>query len=185
MSYTCVFMHSTLPSIMFSLAFLTGPKIQGQVALVPSMALEPSRGVYLYCETLKTAFADKIVTDEEAQILRVLAMALGVQPAAAATCRAVVAGEEPSPFEEDDDRFSGHRTGDVATYQSALIAALDDEVITEDEWAMLDVLRGLMGLQPDQHAMIAQAVMMTAEVDAQGERRLQRLERFLTLHPYR
>lgn len=177
--------HSTpvFPSLLVS--FGLGPKIQGQVALVPSMALEPSRGLYLYCETLKAAFADEIVTNEEAQILRVLAMALGVQPADAAACSAVVAGEVPSPFEDDDDRFSGHRTGDVSTYQSALIAALDDEVITEDEWAMLDVLRGLMGLQPDQHAMIAQAVMMTAEVDAQGERRLQRLERFLTLHPYR
>ena len=170
-------MDVTLPAFPFLFhSFRLGPKIQGQVALVPSMTLEPSRGLYLYCETLKAAFADEIVTDDEAQILRVLAMALGVQPADAAACSAVVAGEEPSQFEDDDDRFSGHRTGDVSTYQSALI---------EDEWAMLDVLRGLMGLQPDQHAMIAQAVMMTAEVDAQGERRLQRLERFLTLHPYR
>jgi hypothetical protein len=29
----------------------------------------------------------------------------------------------------------------TATYQAALIAALDDEVISEDEWALLDHLR--------------------------------------------
>ena len=179
-----------MPPVKFELAWMgpgppTWAKIQGQGAGVHGMSLEPSRGLYLYCETLKAAYADEIVTDDEAQILHILAMALGVEPADTAECRAVVAGELPSPFVDDDDRFSGHRSGDVATYQSALIAALDDEVITEDEWAMLDVLRGLMGLQPDQHAMIAQAVMMTAEVDAQGERRLERLERFLTLHPYR
>lgn len=185
MSYNCWYDGLRTSCIPFLPSFRLGPKIQGQVALVLNMALEPSRGLYLYCETLKAAFADEIVTDDEAQILRVLAMALGVEPGDATACSAVVAGEVPSPFEDDEDQFSGHRTGDVSTYQSALIAALDDEVITEDEWAMLDVLRGLMGLQPDQHAMIAQAVMMTAEVNAQGERRLERLERFLTLHPYR
>ena len=31
--------------------------------------------------------------------------------------------------------------GDATTYQTALIAALVDEVITEDEWSMLEVMR--------------------------------------------
>lgn len=148
------------------------------------MPLQPSRGLFLYCEVLRAAFADNIVTIDEARILHVLAMALGVDASEAAECRAVVTGEAPSPFEGNDE-FSGHRTGDVATYQSALIAALDDEIINEDEWAMLDALRTIMMLQSDQHALIAQAIMMTAEVDAHGQRRLERLERFLTLHPYR
>ena len=73
----------------------------------------------------------------------------------------------------------------MATYQSALIAALDDEVINEDEWALLDALRMFMNLQSDQHALIAQAIMMTAEVDQHGQRRLERLQKFLALHPYR
>ena len=38
-------------------------------------------------------------------------------------------------------------TGDVATYQSALVAALDDEIISEDEWAMLTALRTIVGIQ--------------------------------------
>ena len=44
------------------------------------MALEPSRGLYLYLRTLNEALGDEIITDDEAQILRVLAHALGVRP---------------------------------------------------------------------------------------------------------
>ena len=175
-------------TICHSLVFHNGSSlqenVQGHHALAQNMTLQPSRGVYLYCEVLKAAYADQIVTVDEARILHVLAMALGVDPSEASTCRAVVTGEVPSPFEENDE-FTGHRTGDVATYQSALIAALDDEIINEDEWAILNTLRTIMNLQSDQHALIAQAIMMTAEVDDNGQRRLERLERFLTLHPYR
>lgn len=148
------------------------------------MPLQPTRGNYLYCEVLKVAFADQIVTTDEARILHILALALDVDPAEAATCRDIVTGVEPSPF-HDKGEFRGHRTGDVAIYQSALIAALDDEVINEDEWALLDALRMFMNLQSDQHALIAQAIMMTAEVDQHGQRRLERLQKFLALHPYR
>ena len=148
------------------------------------MPLQPTRGNYLYCEVLKVAFADQIVTTDEARILHILALALDVDPAEAATCRDIVTGVEPSPFHKKGE-FKGHRTGDVATYQSALIAALDDEVINEDEWALLDALRMFMNLQSDQHALIAQAIMMTAEVDQHGQRRLERLQKFLALHPYR
>ena len=48
---------------------------------------------------------------------------------------------------DDDTEFGGHHMGDATTYQSALIAALDDDVISEDEWAMLDHLRRIIGLQ--------------------------------------
>ena len=74
--------------------------------------------------------------------------------------------------------------GSVSTYQSALIAALDDEVITEDEWALLDHLRQLLGIQPDQHAMIEEAIHAMSEVDEQGRKRLERLERFMTVCPF-
>ena len=110
------------------------------------MPLVPSRGLYLYLEILKVAYDDAIVTDDEAQILHVLSRSLGVAPADTAECRSVVLGEAPSPF-EDDDSFGGHHMGDVTTYQSALIAALDDDVISEDEWAMLDQLRQTIGVQ--------------------------------------
>ena len=37
------------------------------------MSLVPTRGLYLYLETLRVAFDDAIVTDDEAQILHILA----------------------------------------------------------------------------------------------------------------
>ena len=40
------------------------------------MTLQPTRGLYLYLETLRVAFDDSIVTDDEAQILRILALSL-------------------------------------------------------------------------------------------------------------
>ena len=90
---------------------------------------------------------------------------------------------EASPFKNEFD-YSGHHTGDAITYQSALIAALDDEVITEDEWAMLTVLRTLIGLQEDQHSMIEEAIHSMAETDSNGVRRLERLKRFNTVCPF-
>ncbi len=147
------------------------------------MPLEPTRGLYLYLETLRTAFEDEIVTDDEAQILHVLAQALGVAPSDTAECRSVVAGEVPSPF-DDESQYSGQQMGDVTTYQSALIAALDDDVITEDEWAMLEGLRTIIGLQEDQHALIEEAIRAMSDVDEEGRRRVERLERFMTVHPY-
>ena len=52
------------------------------------MTLVPTRGLYLYLETLRVAFDDAIVTDDEAQILRILAGALGVAPSDTAECLA-------------------------------------------------------------------------------------------------
>lgn len=145
-----------------------------------SMTLVPTRGLYLYLETLRVAFDDEIVTNDEAQILRILAQALGVAPADTAECRSIVAGESSSPF-DDESEFGTHQMGDATTYQSALIAALDDDIISEDEWAMLDHLRRIIGLQEDQHALIEESIRSMSEVDADGQRRVERLERYLTV----
>ena len=144
------------------------------------MALHPTRGHYLYLETLCIAFDVAIVTDDEAQILRILAQALGVAPADTAECRAIVAGDGAWPFDEDSE-YGGHHMGDATTCQSALIAALDDDVISEDEWAMLDHLRRIIGLQEDQHALIEESIRAMSEVDDNGQRRVERLERYLTV----
>jgi hypothetical protein len=148
------------------------------------MALEPSRGLYLYLRTLNEALGDGIITDDEAQILKVLADALGVRPSDTAECLSVARGEATNPFDSLEEDYSGHRMGDVATYQTALIAALDDEVISEDEWSMLNSLRTVIGLQADQHTMIEEAIRSMAEVDDQGVRRIERLKRFNTVCPY-
>ena len=147
------------------------------------MALEASRGLYLYLEVLKTALDDDIVTDDEATILKVLAVALGVKPSDVGDALDVARGIDPSPITNSED-YSSHQVGDVTTYQSALVAALDDEVISEDEWAILEHLRGLLGIQSDQHALIEEAIRAMSESDENGERRLERLERFNTVCPY-
>ena len=147
------------------------------------MALTSSRGLYLYLEVLRTALHDGIVTDDEASILKVLAVALGIPPSNVGDALDIARGIDPSPISESDE-FSGHQVGDVTTYQSALVAALDDEIITEDEWAMLESLRNLFGIQPDQHALIEEAIRSMSDSDENGERRLERLERFNTVCPY-
>ena len=135
----------------------------------------------LYLQLVETALEDSIVTDDEAAILRILAATLGVQPSDTALCLSIARGEELNPFDEMGDVELP--MGTVSTYQSALIAALDDEVISEDEWALLDHLRRLLTIQPDQHAMIEEAIHAMADVDAEGQRRIQRLERIMTVCP--
>jgi hypothetical protein len=147
------------------------------------MALMASRGLYLYIEVLTTALGDEIVTDDEASILKVLATALGVSPFDVGDAMDVARGIDPSPITTPDD-YSIHQIGDATTYQSALVAALDDEVISEDEWAMLETLRTLLGIQQDQHALIEEAIREMSAYDKNGERRLERLERFNTVCPY-
>ena len=148
------------------------------------MSVTPSRGLYLYLRTLKIAMNDEIVTDDEASILHVLANALGVSPGDTAECLSIVRGEEKNPFDQIEADYSGPHLADITTYQSALIAALDDEVISEDEWSMLDVLRKIIGMQSDQHAMIEESIRAMSEVDDNGERRIERLNRFSTVCPF-
>ena len=143
--------------------------------------LQDTAGNRLYLQLVETALEDSIVTDDEAAILRILAATLGVQPSDTALCLSIARGEELNPFDEMGDVELP--MGTVSTYQSALIAALDDEVISEDEWALLDHLRRLLSIQPDQHAMIEEAIHAMADVDAEGQRRIQRLERFMTVCP--
>lgn len=147
------------------------------------MALVDSRGLYLYLEVLKIALDDDIVTDDESAILKVLAVALGVQTSDVGDAMDVARGIDPSPI-KDTEAYSAHMVGDATTYQSALVAALDDEVISEDEWAMLENLRTLLGIQPDQHALIEESIRAMSESDENGERRLERLKRFNTVCPY-
>ena len=143
--------------------------------------LQDTAGNRLYLQLVETALEDSIVTDDEAALLRILAATLGVQPSDTALCLSIARGEELNPFDEMGDVELP--MGTVSTYQSALIAALDDEVISEDEWALLDHLRRLLTIQPDQHAMIEEAIHAMADVDAEGQRRIQRLERFMTVCP--
>ena len=64
------------------------------------MALVDSRGLYLYLEVLKTALDDDIVTDDESAILKVLAVALGVQTSDVGDAMDVARGIDPSPIKD-------------------------------------------------------------------------------------
>ena len=146
------------------------------------MSLKPSRGLYLYLQVLSTALEDEILTHDESNILKVLASSLGVSPFDVGPAMDVAKGVDPSPF--DDEQYESHQIGDASTYQSALVAALDDDVICEDEWAMLNKLRELLGIQPNEHALIEEAIRAMSDSNEQGERRIERLERFNTICPY-
>ena len=108
---------------------------------------------------------------------------MGVNSADVGDALDVARGIDPSPI-LDSEQYKTHEIGDATTYQSALVAALDDEVISEDEWAMLENLRTLFGIQPNQHAMIEEAIRAMSSSDENGTRRLERLERFNTVCPY-
>ena len=100
------------------------------------------RAQWLYYRIAEAAYADDIVTGDEAQILSIIARSLGLGPMdAMELLTAARAGDDPFTDEEAPD--TKMEMGDATTYQGALIAALDDEVISEDEWAMLDLFRSL------------------------------------------
>ena len=144
-----------------------------------------TRARWLYLQVAEAAVADAIVTDDEAAILHVIARALWIDPSDASELLSIARGELPDPWEAEDGPEPVLEIGDATVYQAALIAALDDEVITEDEWAMIDVFRSLLGLQPEDHALIEEAIRSMAEVDEHGARRLERLEAYLVAHPLR
>jgi len=150
------------------------------------MTLEASRGLHFYLRSLKVAVDDDIITDDEMAILSVLANSQGLPGGVLGQCWAILRGEIPSPITSDNAaQWEGRQMGDATTYQSALIAALSDEVITDDEWAMLDVMRRVMDIQPDEHALVEEAVRAMAAKHEGAESFTARLDRYLTLHPYR
>ena len=150
------------------------------------MALTGTRGLHLYLRTLEAAIADGIVTDDEMSILSVIAQAFALPPQVMGYAWDVLRDEIEHPVDPSDvHAYEKRQIGDATTYQTALIAALVDEVITEDEWAMLDVMGRVMGIQPEEHALSEEAVRGMAANVEDGESFVSRLDRYVTLHPYR
>ncbi|MBS71601.1 MAG: hypothetical protein CMO20_01425 [Thermoplasmata archaeon] len=142
-----------------------------------------SRGLMIYLKTLSVALDDGVVTDDENRILKIVANCIGLGPESQKFAQSVLDGVEVSPIttaQEED--WSTRRIGDATCYQSALIAALDDEVISEDEMSILNCLRKAMGLQADEHALVEEAVRAMIE-NYGDERLLTRLESYLTMNP--
>ena len=126
---------------------------------------------------------DDIVTDDEMAILNILSNSLGLEDDTAKFARSILNQVEKSPITSaQEDEWSSRHIGDATCYQSALIAALDDDVISDDEMAMLDCLRRAMGLQPNEHALVEESIREM--ILNQGDNRLMtRLESYMTSFP--
>ena len=149
------------------------------------MALVESRGLHLYLRTLEAAVEDGIVTDDEMSILSVIAGAFALPADVMSDAWVALRNSGENPIQTENARaYESRQMGDATTYQTALVAALIDEVITEDEWAMLDVMRRVMNIQPDEHALIEEAVRAMAANSENGDSFVNRLDRYVTLHPY-
>ena len=150
------------------------------------MGLVGTRGLHLYLRTLEAAVEDEIVTDDEMSILRVIARAFALPDDVMSNAWDILRNQIDNPVNPTDVHAHEKRQiGDATTYQTALIAALVDEIITEDEWSMLDVMRRVMGIQPSEHALIEEAVRAMASNVEDGDSFVSRLDRYVTLHPYR
>ena len=137
----------------------------------------------VYLRTLRVAMEDKIVTDDEMAILNILANCIGLDGESVKFARAILDQIEKSPITSaQEDEWSNRHIGDATCYQSALIAALDDDVISDDEMAMLDCLRRAMGLQPNEHALVEESVREMI-VNQGDDRLMTRLESYLTSFP--
>ncbi len=150
------------------------------------MTLSASRGLHLYLKTLEAALDDDIITDDETSILGVIASAFALPEGVMGQCWAILRDQMENPISETDaESHERRRIGDATMYQTALITALEDEVITEDEWAILDVMRRVMRIQSDEHVLIEEAVRSMAAKFDDSASFVARLDRYVSLHPYR
>ena len=129
--------------------------------------------------TVETALDDEIITGDESQILSILAKSLDVDEATQKEIINSLKGDGRN-YSFDYNLVEKPGVGEASAYQSALIGALDDEVITEDEWALLDILRELMDIQPNEHSMIEQSIRSRIMNLGENENLMNRLDLFLS-----
>ena len=107
------------------------------------MGLVGTRGLHLYLRTLEAAVEDEIVTDDEMSILRVIARAFALPDDVMSNAWDILRNQIDNPVNPTDVHAHEKRQiGDATTYQTALIAALVGEIITEDEWSKLRAALG-------------------------------------------
>ena len=93
------------------------------------MALPESRGLHLYLRTLEAAVEDDIVTDDEMSILSVIARAFALPGDIMCEAWEVLRDEVETPINASNvSEYEMRQMGDATTYQTALIAALVDEL---------------------------------------------------------
>ncbi len=133
---------------------------------------------YFCCPVDYTAIACR-------ETLKVIESVMGLDSGSVQDCFAIARGDMLSPFSDTDvEAHTNRKLGDLAMYQNVLITALDDEVITDDEMAMLDVLRRVLRLQSDEHALMVEQIRLLASRSNTSERLTERMERYLVRHPF-
>ena len=142
--------------------------------------MQVNRNSYIFYCILEQALEDEVITFDEHNILEILRAELSVSKADGDELREVAKGTLAYPFDQKHiDRWKGSVPGDKTVYQTVLIAALDDENISEDEWAMLNVLKSLLKISNKDHRLIEEAITYQGNQDDKGHTRQQRLERLL------
>ena len=136
------------------------------------MGLSKARAIHLYDETLRMATEDGIISEDEVGILVILAQALGLdeEQRAGAHIRIRTAS--------DSEDGAQPESGEDEVYRAALVAALHDDTVSDDELALLNTLAKAMELG-DEERKAAETMVRSDTNDGLEGSRLDRLERFL------
>ncbi len=137
------------------------------------MGLSKIRAIHLYDKTLQMATEDGVISEDEVGILLILAQTLGLTEDERAGAHLRIRTHS----QDDDAPPSEVEEGEI--YRAALIAALHDERVSDDEIALLQTLAQVMNLGDTE--LRAAETMVRSEVNEGIEgSRLDRLERVLS-----
>jgi len=128
-----------------------------------------SREVYVYINTLEKALEDNIITKDEDALLKIIREKLGISKEQTGDFeKNIRAGKtiRLDAEEEEKLRAMSHPDKDKEIYTGAVLEALADQKITEDEFAILNCLREAYHISLDEHDSIVEE--MKAQVKAKG-----------------
>ena len=135
------------------------------------MNLSKERAVYLYDRTLQVSTNDWDISEDEIGILIILSQSLGLT-------NEERIGAHLRIRNGSTDKKIDPENNEQDIYRSALIAALHDETISDDELAILDTLAESMQLTNLERNAVLTMVKSEENQGIDGSR-LDRLERFL------
>ena len=137
------------------------------------MGLSKVRAIHLYDETLRMATEDGMISEDEVGILVILAQVLGLDEEQRTGAHIRIRTDESSGEGEEPE------SGEEGVYRAALVAALHDESVSDDELALLNTLAMAMKLG-DTERNAAETMVRSDENEGIEGSRLDRLERFLS-----
>jgi len=126
----------------------------------------------IYVETLRVALEDEVITDDESAMLKVVRRELGLK--GEEHQRALKLVESSKDDAEQASTRPSHSEAEHL-YEKVLFTALADDTISEDEWALLDILRITTAVSDTEHQAIASRVKTRFNEEGE-EARLERME---------